>query len=155
MIGVSGQDGAYLSRLLVDRGYEVHGGTRRSSASLDGRLRELGVLDEIRFHYVDLVEITNIQRILDKVAPDEVYNLAAQSFVSASFDQPIATSDINATGPLRLLECLRQLKAPVRFYQASTSEMFGNVPVRLRTSRRRSTRGAPMATPSSSPTGRR
>jgi GDPmannose 4,6-dehydratase len=129
IIGVSGQDGAYLSRLLLEKGYEVHGGMRRSSASPDGRLREFGIVDDLRLHYLDLAEITNIQRVLDRIGADEVYNLAAQSFVAASFDHPIVTTDINATGPLRLLECLRDSKAPVRFYQASTSEMFGNTPV--------------------------
>ena len=129
IIGVAGQDGAYLSRLLLEKGYDVHGATRRSSTPPNGRIIELGILADITFHYVDLVEITNIQRAIERVAPDEVYNLAAQSFVSASFEHPIATSDINANGPLRLLECLRQARANVRFYQASTSEMFGNVPV--------------------------
>ena len=85
----------------------MHGATRRSSASPNGRMAELGVLADIHFHYLDLVEITNIRRVLDRVAPDEVYNLAAQSFVSASFEQPISTADVNAIGSLRLLECLR------------------------------------------------
>ena len=129
IIGISGQDGAYLSRLLLDEGYEVHGGTRRSSWSVDSRLRELGVIADVRLHYCDLVEITNIQRVLDKVSPDEVYNLAAQSFVSASFEHPITTADIDAIGPMRILECLRGAKATVRYYQASSSEIFGNTPV--------------------------
>ena len=130
VIGIGGQDGAYLARLLLDRGYEVHGGMRRSSAPEGGRLAGLGIAaGDVRLHYCDLVEITNLRRVLDRVAPDEVYNLGAQSFVSASFDQPVATADIDAIGPLRLLECLREAKAPARFYQASSSEMFGNTPV--------------------------
>lgn len=127
--GITGQDGAYLARLLLDKGYEVHGGIRRSSTPPGGRLAELGILADIRLHYCDLGEITNLKRILDKVAPDEVYNLAAQSFVTASFEQPVATADIDAIGTMRLLECLREAKAPTRFYQASTSEMFGNTAV--------------------------
>ena len=127
--GITGQDGAYLARLLLDKGCEVHGGIRRSSAPPGGRLAELGILADVRLHYCDLVEITNLKRVLDKVAPDEVYNLAAQSFVTASFEQPVATAEIDAIGPMRLLECLREAKAATRFYQASTSEMFGNTAV--------------------------
>lgn len=130
IVGVSGQDGAYLSQLLLDKGYEVHGATRRTSGSPETRLAELGIADQVRLHYLDLLELTNIRRVLDRVAPDEVYNLAAQSFVSASFEQPLLTADINAMGALRLLECLRDTGSAARFYQASTSEMFGNIPIR-------------------------
>ncbi|MCB1501696.1 MAG: GDP-mannose 4,6-dehydratase [Bauldia sp.] len=133
IVGVSGQDGAYLARLLVDKGYEVHGATRRTSGSPEARLEALGIVDAVRLHYLDLLEITNIRRVLERVAPDEVYNLAAQSFVSASFEQPLVTSDVNAMGALRLLESLREAGARARFYQASTSEMFGNIPIRPQT----------------------
>jgi GDPmannose 4,6-dehydratase len=123
--GVTGQDGSYLARLLLQRGYEVHGGVRHTSADAMVRLEELGIADEIVVHDFDLCEITNIQRVLEKVAPDEVYNLAAQSFVGTSFEQPLHTADIDALGAMRLLECIRQSGAKVRSYQASTSEMFG------------------------------
>jgi GDPmannose 4,6-dehydratase len=88
--GISGQDGAYLARLLLDKGYEVHGGLRMSSSSTV-RLSELDIYDRLTLHDFDLLDITNMQHVLDDVAPDEVYNLAAQSFVAASFTQPILT----------------------------------------------------------------
>src|ERR1700676_1087721 len=122
--GISGQDGAYLARLLLDKGYEVHGGLRMSSSST-ARLSELDISDRLTLHDFDLLDITNMQHVLEDVAPDEVYNLAALSFVAASFTQPILTSNIDALGPLRILECLRGCGAKTRFYQASTSEMFG------------------------------
>jgi GDPmannose 4,6-dehydratase len=123
--GVTGQDGAYLSSFLLKKGYEVHGGVRRTSWASTGRLKALGVADDIVLHEFDLIEITNMQRVLDSVAPDEIYNLAAQSFVGTSFEQPVYTANIDGLGPLRLLECIRASGAKVRFYQASTSEMFG------------------------------
>ena len=122
--GITGQDGAYLARLLVDKGYEVHGGLRMGSSST-ARLSELDIDDRLTLHDFDLLDITNMQHVLEDVAPDEVYNLAALSFVAASFTQPILTSNIDALGPLRILECLRGWGAKTRFYQASTSEMFG------------------------------
>lgn len=125
--GIRGQDGAYLSRFLLEKGYEVYGGDRRSANSNFWRLKELGIEHEVRILYMDLLELTNITRVIDKVKPDEVYNLAAQSFVQASFEQPILTSEINAIGTLRLLEAIRTLKPDTKFYQASTSEMFGKV----------------------------
>jgi GDPmannose 4,6-dehydratase len=125
--GVTGQDGAYLSRLLIEKGYEVHGGLRRSGVISTGRLQELGVDKDVQLHDFDLAELTNVQRVLDRVAPDEIYNLAAQSFVGLSFEQPIYTSNIDGIGPMRILECLRTAGAKARFYQASTSEMFGKV----------------------------
>lgn len=125
--GIAGQDGAYLAQLLLEKGYDVHGGLRRSSSNPIGRLEELGISDAVRLHDFDLAELTNIQRILDKVAPDEVYNLAAQSFVAASFEQPIYTANVDAIGVMRMLEALRASGSKARFYQASTSEMFGKV----------------------------
>ena len=125
--GISGQDAAYLARFLLEKGYEVYGGYRRS-ANLDfWRLRELGIEGDVRGVLFDLLEFTNIFRIIEDIKPDEVYNLAAQSFVAASFEQPIATAEIDAIGVLRILEALRTLKPDARFYQASTSEMFGKV----------------------------
>lgn len=125
--GIRGQDGAYLAKLLIEKGYEVYGADRRSGDSGFWRLKELGVDKDVKVIYMDLLELTNIMRVIEKIKPDEVYNFAAQSFVQASFEQPILTSDINAMGVLRLLEALRLIKPDVKFYQASTSEMFGKV----------------------------
>jgi GDPmannose 4,6-dehydratase len=123
--GIRGQDGAYLSKLLLKKSYEVYGADRRSGESSNWRLKELGIEQDIKLVHMDLLEITNIMRIIEKIKPDEVYNLAAQSFVPTSFDQPILTANINAMGVLRLLEVLRIIKSDTKFYQASTSEMFG------------------------------
>jgi len=125
--GIRGQDGAYLSKLLLEKGYEVYGADRRSGDSSFWRLRELGIERDVKVMYMDLLELTNIMRVIEKIKPDEVYNLAAQSFVHASFDQPILTADIGAIGVVRVLESLRVLKPDARFYQASTSEMYGMV----------------------------
>ncbi len=123
--GIRGQDGAYLAKLLLEKGYEVYGADRRSGEGGFWRLKELGIDKEVRIVYMDLLEFTNIYRTIEKIKPDEIYNLAAQSFVAASFEQPILTSDINALGTLRLLEVIRTVKPDAKFYQASTSEMFG------------------------------
>ncbi len=123
--GIRGQDGAYLAKLLLEKGYEVYGADRRSGEGGFWRLKELGIDREVRIVYMDLLEFTNIYRTIEKIKPDEIYNLAAQSFVAASFEQPILTSDINALGTLRLLEVIRTVKPDAKFYQASTSEMFG------------------------------
>jgi GDPmannose 4,6-dehydratase len=123
--GITGQDGAYLARFLLDKGYRVVGGLRRSSGGADWRLRELRIARDIEFVDFDLAEFSNIMRTLERVKPDEVYNLAAQSFVGLSFEQPIYTSELDAIGPLRLLEAIRGAVPSARFYQASTSEMFG------------------------------
>ncbi len=125
--GIRGQDGGYLAQLLLEKGYEVVGADRRSGSDENWRLKELGILREVKTEYMDLLELTNIIRILEKIQPDEVYNLAAQSFVATSFEQPMLTSDVNALGVLRLLEALRQVNPGARFYQASTSEMFGKI----------------------------
>lgn len=125
--GIRGQDGAYLARFLLEKGCEVYGADRRSGESSFWRLKELGVEKDVRIVYMDLLELTNIMRVVEKIKPDEVYNLAAQSFVQASFEQPILTADIDAIGVLRLLEAVRAVKSDARFYQASTSEMYGEV----------------------------
>lgn len=125
--GIRGQDGAYLAQLLLQKGYTVYGADRRSGDSSNWRMKELGVEKGVKFIYMDLLELTNIMQIIKQVKPDEIYNLAAQSFVKASFDQPLLTSDIDAIGVLRLLESIRTIKSDIRFYQASTSEMFGKV----------------------------
>ncbi len=125
--GITGQDGAYLSSLLLDKGYEVYGSVRRTSSINTGRLSELGVLENINLASMDLSEITNIQRVIEQIEPNEIYNLAAQSFVQTSFEQPIYTSEIDAIGVSRILEVIRMMGGKTKFYQASTSEMFGKV----------------------------
>ncbi|MDA9643145.1 GDP-mannose 4,6-dehydratase [bacterium] len=124
--GVTGQDGAYLSDFLLKKGYKVYGAVRRTSSVNTARLSYMDVLDNIELVSMDLGEITNIQRTIEKIEPDEIYNLAAQSFVQTSYEQPIYTSDIDGIGVARLLETIRNLGGKPKFYQASTSEMFGN-----------------------------
>ncbi len=125
--GIRGQDGAYLAKLLLDKGYKVYGADRRSGDSSLWRLKELGIENKIEHIYMDLLEYSNIIDVIKKIKPDEIYNLAAQSFVQASFDQPILTAEIDAMGVLRMLEAVRLFSPKTRFYQASTSEMFGKV----------------------------
>ena len=123
--GITGQDGAYLSKFLIKKGYKVFGALRRTSSINTSRLSYLGVLNDIELVPMDLAEITNIQRLIERIEPDEIYNLAAQSFVQTSYEQPIYTSDIDGIGVTRLLETVRNLGGKPKFYQASTSEMFG------------------------------
>ncbi|MCB1473373.1 MAG: GDP-mannose 4,6-dehydratase [Rhodobiaceae bacterium] len=125
--GISGQDGAYLAQLLLDKGYEVHGAFRRSAGASDLRLRALGIDADVRPVELELLEFSNLHRVIEKIRPDEVYNLAAQSFVGVSFEQPVFTADVDALGVLRLLEAIRMAGSDARFYQASSSEMFGKV----------------------------
>lgn len=125
--GIRGQDGAYLAKLLLEKGYEVWGGDRRSGDSSYWRLKELGIEKDVRIVYMDLLETTNIFDVIKKIQPDELYNLAAQSFVQASFDQPFVTTEVDALGVLRILEAIRHFSPHTKFYQASTSEMFGKV----------------------------
>ena len=125
--GVLGQDGAYLAKLLLEKGYEVYGGERRSASLNTWRLEEMGILRDVHQLPLDLLEITNLMRTIETVRPDELYNLAAQSFVAASFEQPILTAEIDAMGVARLLELVRTIQPKCHFYQASTSEMFGQV----------------------------
>jgi len=125
--GITGQDGAYLSKLLLEKGYEVHGGVRRISQPETVRLEKMGVLDDVQLHEFDLSEMNNIFRLIRDNPVDEFYNLAAQSFVGSSWDQPIYAADVNGVGVVRILDTLRTLAPETRFYQASTSEMFGLV----------------------------
>ncbi len=127
--GVTGQDGAYLSQLLLDKGYEVFGTYRRTSSVNFWRMEELGILTHPRLELLefDLTDPGAAIRLIEKTQPDEVYNLAAQSFVGVSFDQPATTAQITAVGALHLLEAIRIVDRSIRFYQASTSEMFGKV----------------------------
>ena len=126
--GVTGQDGAYLARLLLGKGYEVYGAARRSASLNRWRLADLGVEKDIRFVELELAEFSNILRTVEKVQPDEVYNLAAQSFVGTSFEQPLYTGQVDGMAVTMLLEAIRAVgPKSIRFYQASTSEMFGKV----------------------------
>ncbi len=127
--GVTGQDGAYLAELLLDKGYIVHGAYRRTASTNFWRIEELGIRNNPNLHLVeyDLTDIGSSIRLLEKAQPDEVYNLAAQSFVAVSFDQPITTGKITGLGAVSLLEAIRVVNPKIRFYQASTSEMFGKV----------------------------
>ena len=127
--GITGQDGAYLAELLLSKGYTVHGTYRRTSSVNFWRIDELGVRDHPRLHLVehDLTDLSSSIRLLQQTGATEVYNLAAQSFVGVSFDQPFTTAQITGIGPLNLLEAIRIVDPTIRFYQASTSEMFGKV----------------------------
>jgi GDPmannose 4,6-dehydratase len=123
--GITGQDGSYLAELLLEKGYEVHGIMRRNSTFTTGRIEH--IFDQVELHYGDLADSSSLQHIVAKVQPDEVYNLAAQSHVKVSFDVPEYTADVTGTGTLRLLEAIRTAAPKAKFYQASSSEMFGKV----------------------------
>lgn len=127
--GITGQDGAYLAELLLDKGYEVYGTYRRTSSVNFWRIEELGIEKHPNLHLVeyDLTDLSASIRLLQNTGATEVYNLAAQSFVGVSFDQPITTAEITGLGPVNLLEAIRIVNPKIRFYQASTSEMFGKV----------------------------
>ena len=123
--GITGQDGAYLAQLLLDQGYEVHGMVRRSSSDRFDRIEPL--IEDITLHQADLLDQLSIVRLIEITSPDEIYNLAAQSFVPTSFEQPLLTGEFTALGVTRMLEAIRQVSTGIRFYQASSSEMFGTV----------------------------
>jgi GDPmannose 4,6-dehydratase len=127
--GITGQDGAYLTELLLDKGYTVYGTYRRTSSVDFWRLNELGITNHPELNLVeyDLTDLSSTIRLLEKAEAQEVYNLAAQSFVGVSFEQPITTAEITGVGALNLLEAIRTVDRSIRFYQASTSEMFGKV----------------------------
>ena len=123
--GITGQDGAYLARYLLERDYEVHGVVRRSSTETFERIN--AIRDRVRLHQADLLDQLSLVRVVEKSRPHEVYNLAAQSFVPTSFDQPLLTGEFTALGVTRVLEAVRLVDPAIRFYQASSSEMFGKV----------------------------
>ncbi len=123
--GITGQDGAYLSELLLEKGYQVHGVVRRSSTDTFERIAHLR--DRIELHQADLLDQLSLVNILNEVRPREVYNLAAQSFVPTSWGQPLLTGEVTALGVTRVLEAIRVVDKSIRFYQASSSEMFGKV----------------------------
>ena len=127
--GITGQDGAYLAALLLEKGYEVYGTFRRTSSVNFWRIEELGIQQHQNLHLVeyDLTDLGSSIALVQKVQPDEIYNLAAQSFVGVSFEQPTTTAQITGVGALNLLEAIRLVNRKIRFYQASTSEMFGKV----------------------------
>ncbi len=127
--GISGQDGAYLARLLLAKGYEVTGVVRRSSHTgvAEHRLRWLGVLERVRLVDGDLLDMSSLCRIVAEHQPDEVYNLAAQSFVTTSWQQPLLTANVTAVGVANILEVIRLMRPQARFYQASSSEMYGKI----------------------------
>jgi GDPmannose 4,6-dehydratase len=130
--GITGQDGSYLAEFLLSKGYEVHGIIRRASTFKTGRLDPIyedpqSSKARLRMHYGDLADASNLARLIGKIQPDEIYNLAAQSHVRVSFDAPEYTADVTATGTVRLLEAIRETGIQTRFYQASSSEMYGMV----------------------------
>ena len=127
--GITGQDGAYLAQILLEKGYKVYGSFRRSSSVNFWRIEELGIDKDPNLELVehDLTDLSNTIRLIDRIRPNEIYNLAAQSFVGVSFEQPIATGEITGLGAVNLLEAIRLVDRSIRFYQASTSEMFGKV----------------------------
>lgn len=125
--GVMGQDGSYLSKLLLEKGYKVYGAARRNGSGSDWRHKELGINGKVEIVDFELLEQTNIQRTIEKYRPDEIYNLAAQSFVAASFEQPVYTGLADGMAVTYILEAIRQINPKIKFYQASTSEMFGKV----------------------------
>ena len=130
--GITGQDGSYLADLLLAKGYEVHGIIRRASTFNTSRIDHLYADPHVHgvrlfLHYGDLADALNLTRLIDRIGPEEIYHLAAQSHVRVSFDIPEYTSDVTALGTIRILEALREAKVPARFYQASSSEMFGKV----------------------------
>lgn len=124
--GVSGQDGGYLARLLLQKGYLVYGGARDAQGSAFGNLHRLGVYDEVKLLSINLLDFRSVIQTLSKAQPDEIYNLSGQSSVALSFEQPVETLESIATGTLNLLEAIRFMGRPIRFYNAGSGECFGN-----------------------------
>ena len=130
--GITGQDGSYLTELLLEKGYEVHGMIRRSSSFNTQRIDHIyqdphNKNVRLFLHYGDLCDSSNLNRLLEKINPDEIYNLGAQSHVQVSFEVPEYSADVDALGTLRLLDAIKDTQIDTRFYQASTSELFGKV----------------------------
>jgi GDPmannose 4,6-dehydratase len=124
--GINGQDGSYLAELLLEKGYEVIGTLKRNSVAENQTFRLDSVFDKIKLEYADLTDMASLVRIITKYMPEEIYNLAAQSHVGISFDQPVYTAQATGVGTLNLLEAIRLIKPNIKVYQASSSEMFGN-----------------------------
>ena len=124
--GINGQDGSYLCEFLLEKGYEVHGTLKRNSVAENQTARLDDIFNEINLHYADLTDLSSLISVIQKVNPDEIYNLAAQSHVRISFDQPLYTANVTGIGTLNLLEAVKLIKPSIKIYQASSSEMFGN-----------------------------
>ena len=124
--GINGQDGSYLAELLLEKGYEVHGILKRNSVAENQTARLDNIFSKLNLQYADMLDMASLIRVLQLVKPDEVYNLAAQSHVRISFDQPIYTTQVVGLGTLNLLESIKLTDKSIRVYQASSSEMFGN-----------------------------
>ena len=124
--GINGQDGSYLSEFLLEKGYEVHGTLKRNSVAENQTSRLNSIYTKIKLHYADLTDLSSLIGVIQKVNPDEIYNLAAQSHVRISFDQPLYTANVTGIGTLNVLEAVKLIKPSIKIYQASSSEMFGN-----------------------------
>jgi GDPmannose 4,6-dehydratase len=124
--GINGQDGSYLAEFLIEKGYDVYGILKRNSVAENQTARLNNVYDKITLEYADLTDMSSLVRVVQKIMPDEIYNLAAQSHVRISFDQPIYTANVTGLGTLNLLEAVKLIKPDTKIYQASSSEMFGN-----------------------------
>jgi len=124
--GINGQDGSYLAELLLEKGYEVHGTLKRNSISENQTARLDDIFDRLILHYADLTDLSSLIRIISEIKPNEIYNLAAQSHVRISFDQPLYTANVTGIGTLNLLEATKLVDPTIKIYQASSSEMFGN-----------------------------
>ena len=124
--GINGQDGSYLAEFLLEKGYEVHGTLKRNSVAENQTTRLEHIFNKVTLHYADLTDLSSLIFVLQKVRPDEVYNLAAQSHVRISFDQPIYTANATGIGVLNMIEAVRLVDSSIKMYQASSSEMFGN-----------------------------
>jgi GDPmannose 4,6-dehydratase len=124
--GINGQDGSYLAEFLIGKGYEVHGTLKRNSVAENQTARLDDIFTQINLHYADLTDLSSLISVIQKVNPDEIYNLAAQSHVRISFDQPLYTANVTGIGTLNLLEAVKLIKPSIKIYQASSSEMFGN-----------------------------
>jgi GDPmannose 4,6-dehydratase len=124
--GINGQDGSYLSEFLLGKGYKVHGTLKRNSVSENQTTRLNEIYHNLNLHYADMTDLSSLIRVIQEIEPDEIYNLAAQSHVRISFDQPIYTSQVTGIGTLNLLEAVKLINSKIKIYQASSSEMFGN-----------------------------
>jgi GDPmannose 4,6-dehydratase len=124
--GINGQDGSYLAEFLLNKGYEIHGTLKRNSVAENQTARLDSIFNKIHLHYADLTDLSSLISVIQKVKPDEIYNLAAQSHVRISFDQPIYTANVTGLGALNMLEAVKLIKPNTKIYQASSSEMFGN-----------------------------
>ena len=124
--GINGQDGSYLSEFLLNKGYEVHGTLKRNSVSENQTSRLVDVYSQVKLHYADLTDLSSLNKVIKEVNPDEIYNLAAQSHVRISFDQPLYTANVTGIGTLNVLESVKLINPKIKIYQASSSEMFGN-----------------------------